>query len=128
MAKTITVLFVDDDPYVHKILSDFMRNAGLDVLSATSGEEALAVAWSFAGDIRILITDVMMPGMSGPELAKELVQSRPAMKVLLISAFPEFTAIPDESWQFMSKPFPAHMLLEKIREMCPPESTAGAPA
>ena len=127
MGKPGTVLFVDDDPYVRKILGDYLQNAGLKVLSATNGEEALAVARNFAGDIQVLISDVMMPGMSGPELARELTQSRPGMKVLLISASAGLTPTPGEGWQFLRKPFPAQVLLEKIREMCQTEGAGGAP-
>ena len=126
MSKPATVLFVDDDPYVRKILCDYLKNAGFEVLCEDSGADALATARNFAGPIHILVSDVMMPGMSGPELARELLQSRPEIKVLLISAFPEFTSIPDAKWQFLSKPFPAPVLLERIRQMCPPEGVSGA--
>jgi len=126
MSKPTTVLFVDDDPYVRKILCDFLRNSGLEVLCESSGDAGLEAARNYPEDIDILISDVMMPGITGPQLARELAQTRPSMKVLLISAFPEFTAIPDQSWQFLSKPFPAAVLLRKIREMCPPETATGA--
>src|SRR4051812_36008869 len=84
--KAVTILFVDDDPYVRKVLCAHLQRSGYDVLCAADGADALQVAGNFKGTIRLLVSDVMMPGMTGPELAKTLVASRPELQVLLISA------------------------------------------
>jgi len=126
MSKLATVLFVDDDPYVRKILCDFLRKSGFEVLCKANAEDALAAAREFSGSIRMLITDVMMPGMSGPELARELTQSRPDLMVLLISSAAEPSDIAEPTWGFLKKPFPAAVLLEKIREMSASTGAAGA--
>jgi len=124
---TRTILFVDDDPYVRKVLCSFLQRTGYEVLSAAGGHDALNAARGFNGTIDILVSDVMMPGMTGPELAHELRRQRPGMKVLLISAFSEVPIAQTEGWEFLAKPFAPALLLSRIQEMCPSED-AGDPA
>jgi CheY-like chemotaxis protein len=79
---TETVLVVDDDGGVRRVLERFLRGLGYEVLLADGGPAALAAAAAYAGEIHILLTDVHMPGVSGPELAHALVRVRPRLKVL----------------------------------------------
>jgi CheY-like chemotaxis protein len=110
-------LLVDDDPTVRKVLSAFLERCGFAVTTAASGEKALEAARSFRGAITILISDLTMPGISGTELARQLLQTHPDLKVLLISATTMAPADLDAGWQFLAKPFAPDLLLGKIRQI-----------
>lgn len=117
MLKSATILLVDDDPTVRKVLSAFLGRSGFAVTAADSGEEALEAARSFNGAIAILISDVTMPGISGTELARQLLQTYPDLKVLLMSATPPAPADLGPGWEFLTKPFTSELLLNKIRQI-----------
>jgi DNA-binding response OmpR family regulator len=114
-----TILFVDDDPYVRKVLCVHLSRSGFEVLSAADGVDALEAAGRYKGKIHLLVSDVMMPRMSGPELAQALQLCRPDVKVLLISASTDLPLDPGTEWEFLRKPFAPAVLLEKVRAMLP---------
>lgn len=114
MHEPATILLADDDPFVRKVLTTYLKRAGFTVLAAASGEEALGIAQSFEGTIRILVSDVTMPGMPGPELARQLTTGRPEVKVLLISAASVLPEELDPGWEFLAKPFSLTKLLDKL--------------
>jgi len=120
-----TILLTDDVPGVRGPLRRILEESGYRVVEAGGGEEALAVAEGLDGPIHLLLTDVVMPGMSGDELAKRLGERRPKMKVLFMSGYsPEAIAtnghlLPGSS--FLSKPFTASDLVDRVQE------TLGAP-
>jgi len=126
VSKSQTILFVDDDPYIRKVLCAYLQRAGFEVLSAADATDALDIAANFKGRIHLLISDVMMPGKSGPELARTLLGSRPDLCVLLISAVAELPATFEEKWAFLHKPFPPALLLDKVGEMLPDDSSGAA--
>ena len=121
-----TILLTDDQAGVRAPLRRILEESGYRVIEAGGGEEALAVAGGLDGPIHLLLTDVVMPGMSGGELARKLGESRPKMKVLFMSGFsPEAVATngnlhPGSS--FLSKPFSASDLVHRVQE------TLGVPA
>ena len=82
-----TVLVVEDEEAVRAFAVESLRRHGYQVLSASSGEEALSVAGAYDGAIDLLLTDVVMPGMKGPELAQRLRALRPGLRVLLMSGY-----------------------------------------
>ena len=82
-----TILVVDDDPEVFALARDILAGEGYHVLEAPGGEDALRVAEGYAGPIHLLLTDVVMPGMSGRELADRLRPIRRETKVLFMSGF-----------------------------------------
>ncbi len=82
-----TVLVVDDDPWVLALARDILAGEGYHVLEAPGGEDALRIAEGYAGPIHLLLTDVVMPGMNGRELADRLRATRRETTVLLMSAF-----------------------------------------
>jgi DNA-binding response OmpR family regulator len=130
MLPPLTVLFVDDDPYIRKILCAYLQQCGFEVLCAADGRDAIDAARQFEGDIDILVSDVNMPSMDGTQLAVELTRIRPRIKVLLISAYADTTAAIHPDWQFLPKPFPPAALYERIRAICdadPPPELARAP-
>src|SRR5450432_2824420 len=89
MDRPTTVLLVDDDPRVRKWIHEELEKLGYDLLEAGDGAEALVIAEYHRGPIDIVVTDVMMPRVDGPELVKALVALRPDVKVLYISGYPE---------------------------------------
>ena len=116
-----TVLAVDDDPSLLGILEEVLSPLGYKVLSAGSGEEALAMAASHQNKIDLLLTDVMLPGIKGQELAKELLHSCPDVNVLFMSGYlcPSMAySDSDQRFEaFIQKPFAPNTLLRKIRKL-----------
>ncbi|HUG40306.1 MAG TPA: response regulator [Longimicrobiales bacterium] len=84
-AKVSNVLVVEDEPRVRRLVSKALRRSGFVVLEAEDGEAALRLFGVHAPDIALLLTDVVMPGMNGPELAASLSRSHPGLKVIFIS-------------------------------------------
>jgi DNA-binding response OmpR family regulator len=82
-----TILVVDDEPVVLDTVRDGLTAHGYQVLSAASGNEALQVSQAHQGSIALALVDVIMPGMSGPEVAQRLHAARPDLKVLFMSGF-----------------------------------------
>ena len=116
-----TVLLAEDDPAVRELVVEFLEHGGFTVIEASDGREAFDVARAHAGPIDLLLTDVTMPKMSGPELARELTSARGDMKVLFVSGCPDDALRPYkpgmEGIPFLAKPFPSDRLLRKVREV-----------
>jgi PAS domain S-box-containing protein len=112
-----TILLVEDDQSLRDLLNDSLRMHGYHVLVATGGLHALQVAERHPGRIDALITDVIMPQMSGPELAKLLKATQPQLKVVYISGYiDDHTQILDPGIAFIQKPFELNQLAQKLRE------------
>jgi two-component system cell cycle sensor histidine kinase/response regulator CckA len=110
-----TILVVDDTPIVLAGVSLVLKNAGFTVLSASSPEEAIRISSDFAGTIHLLLTDVMMPGMSGPDLAKKLVEQRTELRVMLMTGYDGGDLlILNYGWHLITKPFVPTLLCEKV--------------
>jgi CheY-like chemotaxis protein len=116
-----TVLFVEDEVTVREAAIDILEYLGYRVLQAPNGIEALAVAEAHEGPIDLLMTDVIMPGMTGHELAGRLVQQYPELKVLFSSGYTSDVighhGVLDEGVNFISKPFTPQTLAGKLREV-----------
>lgn len=115
-----TILVVDDDPVVLALARDILAGEGYRVFEAAGGEDALRIAEEYAGPIHLLLTDVVMPGMSGRELADRLRSIRRETKVLFMSAFSaEFLAdygvISGDP--LITKPFTLADLAHRVREI-----------
>ncbi|CAN5679200.1 hypothetical protein BH11MYX1_BH11MYX1_50150 [soil metagenome] len=113
-SRDATILVVDDDESVRRITERMLKREGYNVLSASSGEAALEVARAHPGEIHTLLTDMVMPGMSGRELARELAVIRPDTRVIFMSGYHQ--DLPISSAQFVAKPFDRTGLLEKIQD------------
>jgi PAS domain S-box-containing protein len=114
-----TVLLVEDDPAVRELGERILLSAGYDVLAAEDGERALALAADVAA-LDILITDLVMPGLNGRQLADRLGAPRPDLPVLFISAYSRGVITHragDHGVGHLEKPFTAAALTEKVREM-----------
>jgi two-component system cell cycle sensor histidine kinase/response regulator CckA len=129
---TETILLVEDDAAVRELLRHVLETNGYTVLEASQGEEAIALYEHYKGVIHLLVTDVVMPGMSGPQLAERLVAARPGMKVLCLSGYTEHPLIhrgvfaPEMA--FLHKPFTPPGLLQKVREVLGPQDDGSGSA
>ena len=115
-----TILVVEDEPGIRALVRKILRRERYNVIEAGSGEEAIALAQAEGGRVNLLLTDVMLPGMSGRELAERLRESIPELDVLYVSGFTDDDAVrmgafPPGS-KFLQKPFTLGALVSKVRE------------
>jgi signal transduction histidine kinase len=119
-ARVSTILLAEDEEGVRAFLETALKRSGHHVIATTSGSEAVQVASTMTGPIDLLITDVVMPGMSGPEVADKLRMSHPRMRTLFLSGYSSHAALPDrvtaDPGAFLQKPFTIDALLSKVRE------------
>ncbi|MGE5084292.1 MAG: ATP-binding protein, partial [Acidobacteriota bacterium] len=118
-AGTETLLLVEDEQAVRRASAEFLRMQGYKILEAKDGLDALSVAKQYPGAIDLLVTDVVMPNMSGGELAKELARRIPKMKFLFVSGYAGKTVMDhhvlDLDTNFLQKPYSLKQLGAKIR-------------
>jgi two-component system cell cycle sensor histidine kinase/response regulator CckA len=115
LEKLETVLVVDDTPMILKVVVSTLNDANYNVLEARSGEEAIDVAANHPGVINLLLSDVQMPSMSGPELGQALKKLRPDLRIMLMSGLTGGSLLVlNYGWAFLEKPFLAGKLLEMI--------------
>jgi PAS domain S-box-containing protein len=118
---TETILVVEDETNLLELSREFLERLGYRVLTAGLPEKAAQISREFAGTIDMLLTDVLMPGMNGRELAYCLHKERPEMRVLYVSGFAdrafENSGGPGPSEGFMEKPYSFDELARKIRQM-----------
>ncbi len=116
-----TVLLVEDEESVRELVRVTLVSRGYNVLEAENGECGLRIAEAFKEHIDILITDVVMPGIGGRELAKKLVSLRPGIRVLYLSGYTEDAVVTPgalgPSSAFLQKPFTLQNLAKKVREV-----------
>ena len=116
-----TILFVEDEDSVRELVTDYLRAAGYHVLDSIDGEHALEVATAYQDKIHLLITDVVMPRLSGRELAVRISSERPGLKVLFISGYTDDSVfrhgVLEGGTPFLQKPFNLKVLAGKIREV-----------
>ena len=111
-----TILVVEDDRAVRALVCSVLTKKGYRVLEASGGDEAMKAALAHDGAIQLLLSDVMMPEMHGPDVANRLKPFRPAMKVLFMSGYVRPGGL-DPNAEFMSKPFQPETLLRRVREV-----------
>ncbi len=121
VAENETILVVEDESMVRDFMAQILRNSGYRVLTASKGMEAILVSTNYQEDIHMLLTDVVMPGMSGRELAETLVSLRPGIKVLYVSGYTDDAVLQHGvlvgKVAFLNKPFSSRDLLEKVRQV-----------
>lgn len=121
---TETILLVDDEESLRTVVVDLLSQLGYHMLSAASGDEAIKIAKEYPGKIHLLITDVVMDELPGPELAEKLLKDRPEMKVVFISGFADGSLSPGgvlkPGMVLVQKPFSIRTLSAKLREVLGP--------
>ena len=115
-----TVLLVEDEASFRELLRETLEAHGYSVLVARDGAEALHIAEAHGGPIQIMVTDVIMPGMTGPRIAELVSPARPEMRVLFISGYSDESVtrhgLIGPGRAFLSKPFGGEVLLRSVRE------------
>jgi CheY-like chemotaxis protein len=113
-----TLLLVEDEELLRRSVEAALELHGFKVLSAATADEAVRIASGYSGEIALILTDLIMPGRSGMELAQEIRQERPAMKVLFMSGYSHDSRVHDpEVSNFFRKPFSAGALVARIGEL-----------
>jgi len=120
---TETVLLVEDDALVRELLAEFLEGAGYTVIEAPDAEHAIALAAASAPPITLLITDVILPGQSGPDLAEALTAVTPGLKTIFVSGFCgdqllKSVALPNDV-PILTKPFSRLAFLRTVRNVLP---------
>jgi len=118
---TETILLVEDQPEVRAVTRNMMARHGYTVLEAANGDEALSILEKHEGEVHLLLTDVVMPTMSGRSLAEQLATGRPHLRVLYMSGYTDDTIVRhgvlEAGMAFIQKPFTLSMLLQKLRSL-----------
>lgn len=118
---TETILLVEDEEAVRAMVSRILQNKGYTLLEASNGNEAIQICQQYEGPIHLMVTDVIMPQMSGRELAERLAPILPEMKVLYMSGYPDNTIVQhgvlEAGTAFLQKPFTLNALELKVREV-----------
>lgn len=114
-----TILLIEDEGAVRQLVESLLTNAGYTVLAFNDGGPALRLSKSEIAEVDLLVTDIVMPGMSGPDVASQLAQVRPELKVLYVSGYTDHPLItegqlPDRT-MWLQKPFTREELLSKVR-------------
>jgi CheY-like chemotaxis protein len=116
-----TILVVEDEQVVLDLITNILQDAGYKVLRAGNGDEAIRIGGQHASDIDLVLTDIVMPGMSGGELMQQLLPMKPGMRVLYMSGYTKYTMVGhgvlESVNSFIWKPFSPATLLHKVREV-----------
>jgi PAS domain S-box-containing protein len=116
-----TILVVEDEPMIRELIETMLQSRGYSVLIVDNPMQAAAFSAEYSGPIHLLLTDVIMPGISGREIANQISAQRPKMKVIFVSGYTPNAivhhGILDEDLNFLQKPFTAGTLTSKVREV-----------
>jgi PAS domain S-box-containing protein len=120
-----TVLLVEDEKALRRLVQRMLEEEGHTVLAAADGLEAIAIAERHKGPLHLLLTDVVMPGLSGPELARRLHVARPDLEVLYMSGYNDSRlvkrGVEQAKVNLLTKPFTPDELVERVRSLVPPQ-------
>jgi CheY-like chemotaxis protein len=116
-----TVLIIEDESSVRRVAARVLRERGYTVLEASGGAEAMRTIQDFVGEIHLVLTDVVMPGMNGREIVSQIAITRPGIKALFVSGYAgdaiAYHGGLDSHVAFLQKPFTAEALASKVREV-----------
>jgi DNA-binding NtrC family response regulator len=112
---------VEDEDAVRSLICHTLRKSGYKILEAANGLRAMEVSQNHSDPIHLLLTDTVMPHMSGSQLAQLMVKARPTLRVLYVSGYTDDSIIRHgvmrESTAFLQKPFSNHVLVSTVREV-----------
>jgi two-component system cell cycle sensor histidine kinase/response regulator CckA len=111
------ILLVDDEPAIREMVGRVLKGQGFGIIEAGNGREALALFKKHPSRVSLLLTDVIMPELSGPELAAEILRIRPQLPLLFISAYPEHIPASMQIYRYLAKPFKIPELIANVREL-----------
>ncbi len=119
---TITILLVDDDPAIRKLMLGMLEGQGYKLLEARNGKEGVLIATEYKQPIQLLVTDVVMPHGSGFDMVRDLAASHPEAKVLYLSGYADDSVaerggLKESGKAFLLKPFTREALAQKIRDV-----------
>lgn len=118
---TATILLVEDEELIRGLVQRMLTELGYKVLAASGGEEAIRIFEEYAGEIHLLLTDIVMPKMNGIQLWQELLSRRPKLRCLLMSGYTENISMAMEQIQegcgFIQKPFSRETLAQKVHQV-----------
>lgn len=121
LAGTETILLAEDDEQLRKLVRGLLDRVGYQVLSAASAEEALGKARQHRGEIHLLLTDVVMPGEGGHQLARRLAEARPATRTLFMSGYTDAAIVDhgilERGHHYLQKPFTPAVLAQRVRDV-----------
>jgi two-component system cell cycle sensor histidine kinase/response regulator CckA len=116
-----TILLVEDDEALRHLAMRMLKSAGYTVLTASNGGEALLVLERHEGPVHVMLTDVVMPGISGRDLATRMADAHPEIKVLYTSGYTDDAILRhgmlDDLTHFIGKPYTVAELTRKVREV-----------
>jgi CheY-like chemotaxis protein len=116
-----TILLVEDEDHLRAVVARRLQAAGYTVLVAANGPEALQLAEAHRGSLELVVSDVVMPRMSGREMAERLTALRPGFKLLYMSGYVDDAIVRhgvlEPGVNFLGKPFSADALTRKVREV-----------
>jgi two-component system, cell cycle sensor histidine kinase and response regulator CckA len=116
-----TILLAEDEQEVREVAREFLESGGYTVLEARDGADALRLAEQHAGIIDLLVTDMVMPGMTGQELAARIQEKRKGLHVIFMSGYSEYAAVEaahsDPALRLLTKPFSRAVILRAVRDM-----------
>jgi len=114
------ILIVEDDARVRTLVQRVLESGGYTVLSATDGQSALDILQKRPGRIHLILTDIVMPGMSGPELLSRIREEHPGCKGLYMSGYSDRSFFPDHPLSdapLLQKPFSPAVLAQRVRDV-----------
>ena len=118
LAGAETILFVEDEAFVREVTCEVLQSAGYRVLTAKNAAEGARMYEEYRGEVKLLLTDVILPGETGRALAGRLRRENPGLKVLLVTGYAVEMGLRDgEPEECLAKPFSAEGLLRRVRQM-----------
>jgi hypothetical protein len=122
--RSCTILLVEDSDVVRDVIANMLESGGLTVLQASGGEEALALARRGDVPIDLLLTDIVMPGLTGVELADRLERERPDMRILFMTGYAEEVVVNEgilgKHRECIGKPFTRKQITTRVRKILSP--------
>jgi two-component system cell cycle sensor histidine kinase/response regulator CckA len=118
LAGAETILLVEDEAFVRDVTCEVLRSAGYQVLAARNAADAVRMYEARSGEVELLLSDVVLPGETGPAMALRLRREHPELKVLFVTGYAEQMGLLEgKQEEFLAKPFSAEALLRKVRQV-----------